>query len=73
MLIYEYECMDCGERFSFLVMSEDEKIKCNSCEGNNLKKLISSVKAGGRTKKFSSQDCCGMTSPCDNPKRCCEN
>jgi putative FmdB family regulatory protein len=38
--MYEFECLDCGERFEVLVRGSDGP-KCPGCRGQNLKQLIS--------------------------------
>lgn len=45
MPIYEYRCEDCGRRTTVLHrnMNEIKQPTCPKCEGQNLKRLISSV------------------------------
>ena len=45
MPIYEYQCAKCGAVLQTLVMSsrEEKGLRCPSCGGTNLKKLISLV------------------------------
>ena len=40
MPLYDYECLDCGERFEALVRNANVPA-CPSCQGRNLKQLIS--------------------------------
>lgn len=40
MPIYDYECLDCGERFEALVRNSNSPA-CPGCQGRNLKQLIS--------------------------------
>jgi putative FmdB family regulatory protein len=45
MPIYEFECLGCGGQFQSLIMKRGEMdgLTCPGCEGQNLKRLISSV------------------------------
>jgi putative FmdB family regulatory protein len=82
MPTYEYECPDCGYRFEEFQKMSDEPVKrCPKCNGK-VKRLISAgsgiiFKGSGfyatdyARKKDDASGCCGMTNPCDNPKRCC--
>ena len=45
MPIYEYDCEDCGYKFSQLLMSRDTKVTCPLCQGN-VKKLMSAFSVG---------------------------
>ncbi len=49
MPIYEYKCEDCNEEFEALVFRTDEIVPCPSCEGNDIKRLMSACnhKSGG--------------------------
>lgn len=40
MPIYEYECLDCGERFEALVLGSASPV-CPGCESSRLDQLIS--------------------------------
>ena len=75
MPIYEYKCKDCGSKNEFLVGVTADKtvLKCKKCESTNLEKLISSeFGISGFSKETGNNgSCCGMTNPCDAPKRCC--
>ena len=44
MPIYEYDCIDCCERFSLLqsITGEKNETKCSKCGSVNVKKRISS-------------------------------
>ncbi len=42
MPIYEFTCIDCGERFSEIRrMGEDRGVPCPACKSVNTKKMIS--------------------------------
>ena len=84
MPTYEYECLKCGHRFEEFQKMSDEPVKiCPKCS-EKVRKLIS--KGGGiifkgtgfyatdyaRKDNNASGACCGLTNPCDNPRRCCE-
>jgi putative FmdB family regulatory protein len=46
MPIYEYECLDCRRKQSFLVMNlerELPELRCKKCGGANLSRLVSRV------------------------------
>jgi putative FmdB family regulatory protein len=46
MPIYEYECLDCRRKQSFLVMNlerELSELRCKKCGGSNLNRLVSRV------------------------------
>ena len=83
MPTYEYECLKCGHRFEeFQKMSDKPVGICPECKGK-VRKLIST--GGGIIFKgpgFYATDyarrgnntgaCCGVTNPCNDPKRCCQ-
>jgi putative FmdB family regulatory protein len=84
MPTYEYECLTCEYRFEEFQKMSDEPVKtCPKCS-EKVRKLISTgggliFKGPGfyatdyaRKDNSASAACCGLTSPCDNPKRCCE-
>jgi putative FmdB family regulatory protein len=73
MPIYEYRCNDCGSVTEILegVGGVSERPHCESCDSTDVARMFSSfapVMAGGSVTEGS---CCGLTDPCDNPKRCC--
>ena len=42
MPIYEYECCDCGKTFEMFLLSNDKPAeKCQFCQSDNIKKLVS--------------------------------
>ena len=40
MPIYEFECLDCGSKFDYLVRSQIEAVHCPRCKLEHLKRLI---------------------------------
>ncbi|MBW2020663.1 MAG: zinc ribbon domain-containing protein [Deltaproteobacteria bacterium] len=80
MPIYEYRCPDCGHTFERLQsLQEGAVATCPEC-GNPAKKVMSAsvgyimkganhpgVGRGARE----GGSCCGHSSPCEHPKRCC--
>ena len=42
MPIFNYKCSDCGEEFEVLAKQNDDKMKCTSCSGKNVKRVYSS-------------------------------
>ena len=74
MPIYEYECKACGEVTEVLERggAHREAPKCGSCGSEEVEKMLSSFAAmttGGAG--ASAASCCGLSSPCSDPKRCC--
>jgi putative FmdB family regulatory protein len=46
MPIYEYECLDCQKRSSFLIMNLEKEIpglRCKKCKGSQLIRVVSRV------------------------------
>jgi putative FmdB family regulatory protein len=82
MPTYEYECTDCGHRFTkFQNITESPVQTCPECSGS-VRRLISGgagvvFKGSGfhatdyRRGPGDSGPCCGESGGCDNPKRCC--
>lgn len=69
MAIYEYKCDNCGVISEFLDM--EKEIKCKSCRSLYLKKQFSAFSVINKGGDSGGKSCCGMTEPCDSPKRCC--
>jgi putative FmdB family regulatory protein len=63
MPIYEYDCEECGYKFSQLLMSRKAEVKCPLCQGS-VKKLMSTFSVGV------SQDAVGNLPIMDGPKMC---
>ncbi|MFH1436867.1 MAG: zinc ribbon domain-containing protein [Pseudomonadota bacterium] len=78
MPIYEYKCNTCGRISEFLVSGKEPagSAQCPSCGGRRMERVLSAP--GGITiqdKGGHAGDpggaCCGMTNPCESPKKCC--
>jgi len=41
MPIYEYECLQCGHRFEYLVLKSTPPAECPTCQKQDLKQLVS--------------------------------
>ena len=41
MPVYEYECLQCGHRFDYLVLRTSPEAQCPECGKKELKQLIS--------------------------------
>ena len=63
MPIYEYDCENCGYKFSQLLMSRGTPVRCPLCQGN-VKKLMSTFSVGV------SQDASGNLPFMEGPKMC---
>ncbi len=48
MPIYEYECINCGNKFELLRSSRDDKkdLKCPKCKSAEIQKVLSVVSSG---------------------------
>ena len=61
MPIYEYQCLECGEKFEKLVRSTNSpvKIECPKCGGRKVEKLLSvfGVQTSGSTSNFTCPTC----------------
>ena len=74
MPMFEYTCVSCGKRFEFLhVPGREEAAVCPHCGSADLRKQMAAFKAssGHRQGSEGQGTCCGMTDPCNDPKRCC--
>jgi putative FmdB family regulatory protein len=79
MPIFEYLCLDCGERSEILVIRSDEKPQCLVCGARNLKKLLSAPSSLSGTDRQNlpgpgDTACCGSTpsqASCAGPGSCC--
>ena len=78
MPIYEFECVDCGQRTEILMAStETDLVVCNSCGSRNLKKLLSAYAVVSSDRGFPQNPadrCCGADAPpgtCAGPGSCC--
>jgi len=79
MPLYEYLCLDCGAQSELLINSGSEPPRCRSCDGANLKKLLSAHAtlsgAGDRMPGPGDTACCGsapgQAAGCAGPGSCC--
>ncbi len=78
MPIFEFKCKSCGKISEFILGHNKDRnaMQCRFCGSNQLEKIFSvpsMVKAEGGSQDFprESGECCGITNPCDDPKRCC--
>ncbi|MBI5286034.1 MAG: zinc ribbon domain-containing protein [Deltaproteobacteria bacterium] len=69
MPIYEFKCEDCGKGFEELVLGSNPGIKCPHCQGERVKRLLSTFGLS-TSKGFSSSagPSCGPCTP--NPSKC---
>jgi putative FmdB family regulatory protein len=66
MPIYEYICLDCGERFELLrsMKDADAPITCRGCEGQHTSRLLSlfNASSGGRVVAGGASGCASCSS-----------
>ena len=76
MPLYEYLCEECQTVTEWLVGvgSGSEDPVCGECGSAAMRRMLSTFAAhnGSQSAPDSSAPCCGMDSPCDDPKRCCQ-
>jgi len=81
MPTYEYRCTKCGHQFERDQGIKEKPLKrCPKCAGK-IRRVITGgsgfvFKGGAPTPTHSGQSargasCCGTSTPCDDPKRCC--
>jgi len=51
MPIYEYECLQCGHRFEYLVRSSSPAAECPSCRQKDLEQLVSLCAVSSETSR----------------------
>lgn len=63
MPIYEYQCLECGEKFEKLVrsMNSPQEIECPKCGGRKVEKLLSAF--GLQTSGTASEPICPTCMP----------
>ncbi len=74
MPIYEYMCESCGMVSEFIVFNEAAELRCKSCNGTKLTKLLSAHNTRGSSSGFdmpSGGGCCGSPNLCGMPGSCC--
>jgi len=80
MPIFEYLCLDCGNTSEILIFGSDDSPRCNSCNSDHLKKLLSAHSSVSGPFKNSMPGlgdtaCCGSSpsdAGCAGPGSCCE-
>jgi putative FmdB family regulatory protein len=75
MPIYEYRCSRCGEQFDRFVRTaaETRETACPACSSRSVVKVPSTFALGkAPASPGSGASCCGLTEPCVDPKRCCQ-
>ena len=79
MPLFDYLCLDCGERSEVLIAMSSEQPHCQACGSTNLKKLLSahssmSGPSKNRVPGPGDTACCGSTpgqAGCAGPGSCC--
>jgi putative FmdB family regulatory protein len=80
MPIYEYRCLECGNESEQIVFGNDSGIRCPSCGGSSLEKLMSATSSltGSTPHRIpgpKDTGCCGSrpgeASGCAGPGSCC--
>lgn len=79
MPLFDYLCLDCGERSELLITRSGEQAQCQACGSNNLNKLLSahsSMSGPSKSRVPGPGDtaCCGSTpsqASCAGPGSCC--
>jgi putative FmdB family regulatory protein len=76
MPVYEYKCLECGKISELFIrnINEKENFTCHSCGSGALKRFFSgSVSLNLNHAGSKQSSCCGNSTPCDHPKKCCES
>lgn len=79
MPLFDFLCMDCGETSELLIAGSDERPRCKTCGGHNLKKLLSAHSSlsgpnKNRMPGLGDTACCGLSpgqADCAGPGSCC--
>ncbi|MFC2060987.1 zinc ribbon domain-containing protein [Elusimicrobiota bacterium] len=76
MPVYEYKCTKCGDKFEFLLLpGREDKVVCPKCASGDIEKQLTVFRSTKNSRSSSGADaqgtCCGMSNPCDSPKKCC--
>ncbi|MBN1621027.1 MAG: hypothetical protein JW871_00360 [Endomicrobiales bacterium] len=70
MPIYEFICKKCGTKNEFLTgLYKEESLKCKNCGSKELEKVFSRTSV--LSNKENPSSCCGLNTPCSDPKKCC--
>jgi putative FmdB family regulatory protein len=74
MPIYEYQCKACKQVNEFLILGNDNPLKCKKCGGKELVKLMSAhskpIALRGREVPLPGA-CCGDPNACGMSGSCC--
>ncbi len=76
MLLYEYQCRDCADRFEVLQRMGDDgaTIRCPSCEGDGVERRFSTFAAATGSRKDSTEFAgCGQPRCCASSGGGCDN
>ena len=79
MPLFDYLCLDCGERSEILITNTDEQPKCRACGTKNVRKLLSAHSSLSGPSKHKlpgpgDTSCCGSSpdiAGCAGPGSCC--
>lgn len=69
MPVYEYLCLDCGERLESPGSTDDagRELKCLKCGSARLKRLFSAPNIVRATPQRHDTTCCGREERCERP------
>ncbi|MDQ6950711.1 MAG: zinc ribbon domain-containing protein [Mariprofundales bacterium] len=73
MPIYEYRCQQCDQAFETLVRGSSEAVRCPSCGGEQLQRLISAhaVGSGAPDTECGKAPCSPIAACCGGGGGCC--
>jgi putative FmdB family regulatory protein len=77
--LFDYQCLDCGEKSEILIALSKDQPECKVCGSKNLKKIMSrpsslTGSSGARFPGPSDTTCCGSnptSAGCAGPGSCC--
>jgi putative FmdB family regulatory protein len=77
--LFDYLCLDCGQLREYLVRNTAERLKCTSCGGDRLRKMLAAPAAisSERSRRLPGAGdtaCCGSNpaaAGCAGPGSCC--
>jgi putative FmdB family regulatory protein len=79
MPLFDFLCLDCGRVNEILVFSAADKVECQACGSDHVRKMLSAVSSISGVRKSSlpgagDTACCGAspaTAGCAGPGSCC--